>query len=442
MGSSATFIDMKINNAEQLKESVSEPSPNTKIYLAYGRTMPWANDAAPPNSNSSIATVYELWDNMIGGKRLYGSDFMHCIPRNDWTSGEIYTAYDNLNHNLFDGNTIFYVMNSEYSVYKCLSNNYSKQSTVEPTSLNPSIVSTTSDGYSWKYMYTLPEVERLRFLTTEFIPVKTLSYDDGSLQWSVQTNAEPGSIHHIIITNGGSGYTDPANTTITIVGDGINAAGYPTVNTISNTVNAVVMTDQGSGYTYATVTINAPVGSGANARAIIPPPGGHGSNPIYELGGSSVIINGRLRYDEDGVLPATNDYRQIFLLKDPLIKGTSNVASDAAISQALTLICVGAGNYIEDEEVYQGASLESSGFRGRVVSWDPATSKLLLINTLGTPSASQSVIGSTSLTVRVLASVIPEALTKYSGRILYSDNFTPVTRTADQIEDYKIVIKL
>ncbi len=433
---------MKINNAEQFKESVSEPAPNTKIYLAYGKIMPWANDAAPPNANSSIATVYELWDNMIGAKRLYGSDFMHCIPRNDWTSGEIYTAYDSLNHNLFDGNTIFYVMNSQYSVYKCISNNYSKPSTVEPISLNPEIVSTTSDGYSWKYMYTLPEVERLRFLTTEYIPVKTLSYDDGSLQWSVQSSAEPGAIYSIVITNGGSGYTDPANTTITITGDGINAAGYPTVNTISNTVNAVIMTDQGSGYTYASVVINAPAGSGANARAIISPPGGHGSNPIYELGGSSIVINGRIKYDEDGVLPVTNDYRQICLLKDPLVKGSTEVATEAAILQAITLICVGAGNYIEDEFVYQGATLETATFKGRVVSWNPTTSKLLLINTFGTPTASQSIIGASSFTVRVVASVDPEGFAKYSGRILYSDNFEPITRAEDQIEDYKIVVKL
>jgi len=407
MGSSASFIDMKINNAEQFKESVSEPAPNTKIYLAYGKIMPWANDAAPQNANSSIATVYELWDNMIGAKRLYGSDFMHCIPRNNWTSGQIYTAYDSLNHNLFDGNTIFYVMNSQYSVYKCISNNYSKPSTVEPVSLNPEIVSTTSDGYSWKYMYTLPQVEQLRFLTTEYIPVKTLSYDDGSLQWSVQSSAEPGAIHSIIITDGGSGYTDPANATITIIGDGINAAGYPTVNTISNTVNAVIMTDQGSGYTYASVTVNAPIGSGANARAIISPLGGHGSNPLYELGGSSIVINGRIKYDEDGVLPVTNDYRQICLLKDPLVKGSSEVATEAAVLQAITLICVGAGNYIEDEFVYQGASLEAASFKGRVVSWDPVTSKLLLINTFGTPTASQSIIGASSFTVRVVASVIP-----------------------------------
>ena len=442
MSSSATFIDIRINNAEQLKESVSEPSPNTKMYLAYGRVEPWANDLDPQIANSSIATTYELWDNMIGAKRLYGSDFMHGLPRFNWSYGETYTAYDNLNSNLFDGNTKFYIMNADFSVYKCLSNNYSRPSTVEPISVNPFIVTTTSDGYIWKFMYNISDSEQIRFTTPSYIPVKHLTTDDGSLQYRVQDNAEDGAIHNIIVIDSGTGYTDPTNTTITITGDGTSATGYPTVNTLSNSVNAVVITDQGSGYTFASVTINAPVGTGANLRAIISPPGGHGSNPVYELGGSNIIINGRIRYDEEGVLPVNNEYRQICLLKDPLIKGTANTLSDSAFLQALTLVCVGAGDYQDDEFVYQGTSLSDSTFSGRVVSWNPTTSKLFLINTRGSPTASRSIIGSTSFTVRVLASVTSETAEKHSGRILYSDNIEPITRASDQIEDFKIVVRM
>ena len=49
--SSATFIDLRVNNAQQFKESVSEPTPNTKLYMTIGRSMPWANDLAPNVAN-------------------------------------------------------------------------------------------------------------------------------------------------------------------------------------------------------------------------------------------------------------------------------------------------------------------------------------------------------------------------------------------------------
>ena len=439
---SSTFIDLRINNAEQFKESVSEPSPNTKLFLVFGKTDAWANDASPNVANSADVTRYEIWDNMIGGKRLLGGDIYHVIPRINWTSNTVYDAYDDQRSDLFDANTKFYVMNSEYSVYKCIANNYGLVSTTEPTSVNPDIVSVTGDGYAWKYMYTISDAEKLRFTTDAYIPVKTLTTDDGSLQWQVQQGATKGSIESIIITNGGNNYTNVSNVIITITGDGTSATAQATLNTITNTVSSITMTEPGSDYTFATVTItDSSIGTGATARAIISPPGGHGSDPLYELGGKNILIDAKIRYGEEGILPTTNDYRQIALLKDPYIRLTNNVATDIAFVQALTIVCDGVGNYTEDEIVYQGASLSSSTFSGRVVSWDAATSQVLLINTRGTLTLSTSLLGSTSFTARVATSKTDGLLEKYSGRLLYVDNIKPVTRAEDQVEDFQILLK-
>lgn len=153
------------------------------------------------------------------------------------------------------------------------------------------------------------------------------------------------------------------------------------------------------------------------------------------------MINSRLRYDEEGVLPITNDFRQIALVKDPLLKGTSSPAVNSAVLQVATITTVGTGDYTQDEWVYQGASLAASSFKGRVVSWNASTGKVMLINTEGDISASQSLIGTVSFTVRVVSSVTDEALEKYSGRLLYVDNIKPIIRAEDQIEDFKILIK-
>lgn len=442
MTTSATFVDLRINNAEQFKESVSEPSPNTKIYLTFGKADSWANDASPNVANSSVATVYEIWSNMIGGKKIFGSDLSHMIPRFDWSSNTTYTAYDHMNTNLYDGNTKFYVMNSDYSVYKCIANANGAVSTVEPTSVNPNITTSTSDGYIWKYMYTLSDAEKTRFLSDGYIPVKTLSTNDGSLQYQVQQNAEKGAIDHIQIINGGSNYTNISNITITITGDGSSATAIPVLNTSTNTISSITITNSGTLYTYANVSItDTGSGTGATARAIISPIGGHGSDPLYELGGKNIMISVRIRYDENGILPVTNDIRQITILKDPLIRSTSNVISNTVFLQAKTLTMAGTGNYTQDEIVYQGASLSTATFKGRVVSWNSSTNKLILINTEGTALASQSVIGTSSFTVRTLSGIIEETLEKYTGRVLYVDNIKPVTRSSDQIEEYKILVK-
>ena len=135
--SSATFIKFRVNNAEQFKESVSEPSPNTNLYLVYGRVNAWANDSSPSAANSSVGTEYEIWSNIIGGKKILGNDISHVIPRFNWNANTKYIAYDHRNTNLYDGNTQFYVMTSDYNVYKCLANNNGANSVVEPTAINP-----------------------------------------------------------------------------------------------------------------------------------------------------------------------------------------------------------------------------------------------------------------------------------------------------------------
>jgi hypothetical protein len=342
--------------------------------------------------------------------------------------------------NLLDGNTEFYIVTSEYNVYKCLANNNGANSTVEPTAVSPYTTTTTSDNYIWKYMYTVADSEQLRFMTDAYIPVKTLTNDDGSSQWQVQENATEGSINSIFITNEGVNYTNISNIIVTISGDGSSANATANVDISSNTIDYILVVNPGTDYTYASVSITGGGGSGAEGRAIISPQGGHGSNPLYELGGNDIILNGKLKFDENSTLPVTNDFGQISILKDPHLFDTANVATLSAFLQCSSLTCLGSGNYNQDEFVYQGASFSAATFTGRVVSWSSATGLLLLINTTGTPTAAQLLIGEESLTIRTISSISSGDLEKYSGRILYVDNIQSITRSSDQTEDFRIVI--
>jgi hypothetical protein len=438
---SATFNNLRVNSAEKFIEQLSGISPNTTLYLTIGKTDAWANDASPPDANSSYAEGYNLWDNMIGGKRIVYSDLSHAVPRHDWTANTIYTQYDHTNPNLFDhDNVIFFVVNSDYSVYKCIGNNNDAPSTVEPTTFNTEFPIETADGYIWKYMYTISDSAILRYTTDEFIPVKTLLTDDGSLQWTVQNEAISGGLHHIKVLDGGENYSNVSNIVVSITGDGTSAVA--TANVSNGVVDKITITNPGVNYTFAEVAISGGGGSGAVCKSIISPPGGHGSNPVYELGARFVMVDVRLKYSEEGFLPTTNDYRQIAIIKSPKLRSTSNVATVSAFSQMLVLTSSGDGEFEEDEIVYQGPSLALSTFQGRVVRYDTDTNKVYLINTKGTPTASRSLIGAESFTTRILASAEQPQMIKNTGSVFFCENLQPVQRSVDQIENYKTIIIL
>jgi hypothetical protein len=431
--------NLRVYNAIQFKQSLVDPDP-TNIYLTFGRATPWPNDAAPPQANSSITTYNDIWSNMIGAKLISGNDVRHAIPRYDWSANTSYIAYDHRITDLFLPNTKFYVLTTDWNVYKCLSNNNSSISTVMPTQTQTNTPIEESDGYIWKYMYTLSEEERLRFMTDQYIPVQTLTLNNNRLQWLVQEDAISGSIDAIIITDTGINYTNTSNIIVTISGDGDGAEAIARLNTQSNTVSSIVMVDRGSGYTYANVAITGGGGSDATGVAVISPVGGHGSDPLRELGGSYLIINPRVRGTEDNVLPATNEFRHIALIQDPKLYSTSNIATGRVYSQVLTLtVSSGFDDYQQDEIVYQGGSLALASFKGTVVKWDAGNNQVKLINTVGTP-LSDVLTGNTSATSRVVESVTNKDLLDYSGYLLYVDYIQPITRSIDQTEDYKIVL--
>lgn len=103
--------------------------------------------------------------------------------------------------------SLFYVVTDEYNVYKCLDNNLNGPSTVKPTTTTVEPVK-TSDGYLWKFMYSIPIALRNKFLTDDYMPVIT------ALRSQFYSN---GQLQTIRIDSPGSGYTSGA---ITVQGDG------------------------------------------------------------------------------------------------------------------------------------------------------------------------------------------------------------------------------
>lgn len=430
---------MQIFNAENFKASIGDTS-EPYVYFTFGKVDAWANEAAPLQANSSVDTFNQVWKNMMGAKKIVGNDVRLAIRRFDWVSGTVYDEYDDSEATLDmnDPDVKFYVVTDEWNVYKCLGNNNGGPSTVKPTNINTYIAEQQADRYIWKYMYTLSDEEKLRFTTINFIPVRTLTEDNGSLQWHVQNNAVQGSIGSIKIVNAGSSYT--STPTVTITGDGTGAEAAATLNVTTSSIESILIINKGQNYTHANVAITANTGSGAIARVVMSPPGGHGADPVEELGGSFVMINPKLKGSESGVIDTQNEIRQIALIKNPVLRDGTTVATGIVYSQTTKVVVEDGGdNYQEDEYVFQGVDLETATFKGRVVSWNSAQNLLNLIEVSGTLTAA-ALTGDTSKASSQVLDSIDRALTPYTGSLLYINNITPIQRATDQTEDFKIVV--
>jgi len=416
----------RVHNAQQFAEAFSETS-NTVMYLFVGKNNAWTNDNSPPTPVNSTANVeYTPWRDMYAVKRITTSDVTHAIPRYDWTSGTVYDQYDDQDTNLIESDD-FYVMTEDYNVYKCLFNASAAASTTKPTGVSTSPF-TAADGYIWKYMYTVTTAKALKFLTNDYIPVQTLASDGGEDQWDVQTAAVDGGIHVVKVTAGGSGYaTAPA---VTITGDGTGATANSTIT--ANVVTAVTITAAGTGYTRASVTFAS---GAAAATAIISPKGGHGADAVEELGGKYIMLNVRLDGNESNTFSTANEFRQVGIVRDPYLYGTSTRAVASSFRQSYKYQLSGiSGTFTVDETITSGSNTAS------LIEFTTPN----LFTTLPVHRAfanSTSVTGGTSGATGTIAVITTPGLQPYTGDIIYVENRVPIARADDQIEDVKLVIQ-
>jgi hypothetical protein len=409
---------MRVHAATQFLSGFSDPTQH--MYLFIGNTLSWPDDSTPPTPIDCQINESSAFRNMMSLKLVDASDVSLVCPRNNWITGTIYTEYVS-NVDLFDPSSSlppFYVITSELNVYKCLNNNDGVPSTVEPTGTTTNVV-TSADGYQWKYMFTVNSADVLNFVTTDWIPVNTLTANDGSAQWLVQQAAIPGTIDRIDMTLAGSQYTEIP--TIEIVGDGVGATAQATI--YGGNVTGITITSTGSGYTWATININGGgvAANGAAATAIISPFNGHGYDSVSELGGFFVIISAQLVYDENSTFTVSNDFRVVGLIKNPLLPNSSpGIATDYNQSTRLTFGTV-SGTLFSADEVVTGLT---SGATGVVLDWNGTSNVLRLVQVVGTFVPGETVAGANA--TGVLLNVTGTAVSATTNTIVLPNSCSTV----------------
>lgn len=423
--------------------AITTPLAATYCFLA--KVDPWLDENNPPAPTQDQKYIKSVYKNIFAAKLITSSQISPVIQRVDWTSGITYDYYrddvDMFQQDVNGNNVLnFYVKNHYDQVFKCLWNNNGSPSTVEPFfepgTYNTNNIYAGSDGYQWKYMYTVDSGQKVRFMDTTWMPVSVGINTPNPLV----NSAGAGSIDVINVTNGGSGYDPNFPVTVSIVGDGTGATASATIT--NGAISGITVTSAGSNYTYATATVSSLSGSGAILQAPTSPIGGHGFDPVSELGCSHVMYTCEFQGNENGVIPTDITYHQIGLLFNPTDKSVSPGPASGSIYKATTdlVVAPGFGVYTNDEVVYQGSSLATATFVGTILSFDSASNIIRVLNTTGSLTTNAPVFGVTSKTTRTLLSYSPPTFVTLSGYMAYIENRTGIQRSADGIEQVKIVL--
>lgn len=165
----------------------------------------------------------------IFGKKIDPETIFYSIKEYRWEPNTVYDFYDTEDD--LSTKKFYIVLSSDdsasgnYEIYKCLFNNRNAKSTVAPVydiDIDDQVYR-TSDGYVWKYLYSLSEIDYTKYKTKNYIPVLETSSNN-----SISTAS---SIDIILVENPteNRGYTNTVGeieqvftNTITISGANLN----------------------------------------------------------------------------------------------------------------------------------------------------------------------------------------------------------------------------
>jgi hypothetical protein len=473
----------------------------------------YATEDAPPLPLDNQTEKFSVYDDIIAAKRVTSANARAVIRRYNWDTvanpkydmwKPDYSATPGGGGQVgkqtalgFDaiGDAKYYVMNSSYEVFKCL---YNGQNIANPTGQNGTVEPNTSAagydsgtgiftepsgaGYVWKYMFTLPTDDVLKFLSSDFMPI-TLPTE--STRTATAALAVAGSIDVALVEDAGSNM--PASQTLftSIKGDGTGGV-LQITTTAGGAIDTVSVAARGSGYTYANIAVGngnlfsdqgltSAVGSAgaiASVEVVLPPKGGHGADADLELNAKRIMTNIRLTYAEgSGDFPVDNDFRRIGLVTDPYNYGTTTEATDSTLNGLFAVKITGStADYIVDEAISQIRG-DGNIAKGQVVSWtlDSGSSTDGILKYYQSPDqhlhegqvypfeangsvdvtgASSAADGNVDTTYNGSLEGVPltnglgtPQIANNSGDIIYIENRRLITRAPDQIEDIKLVIE-
>jgi hypothetical protein len=141
----------------------------------------------------------------------------------------------------------------------------------------------------------------------------------------------------VVVDGDGRAYNNTNNPAITTADFVLKFAPLPSATGASGAtasgkiLSSIEVVDGGQEYTYANLSVpkglayvegtpSQYIDLSKNIFAVMPPQGGHGANPVRELGAAAYMIVKEYSQDEGGKVNTDNDFRQFGILRNPLLR--------------------------------------------------------------------------------------------------------------------------
>ena len=504
------FVETIDNSANSYYVVVGLANPTLNV--GFGRTTAWNTNT--PNPIDNFNYINHVGDVQIFGKKVTSANVRRLITRRNWTQGTRYEMYRH-DYSVTSPSPVtnstrlyassYYVMNKNFDVYICLDNGSSGISTTgnasqdEPlfTDLEPSRAGESGDGYIWKYLFTVPPSDIIKFDSTEYISVP--GDWPTSTETQIQSVRENGDstinnnqIKKVYIDKQGFGYTQNiVGREVDIIGDG--TGGKVVIDTDSNgKIIKTQVSSGGKGYTFAMIDLG-PLGNNGvsvNNKAklipIIPPSRGHGFDLYKELGTDKLLVYARFD-DSTKDFPTDTKFSQISIVKNPTSIGSTltYTANDFSSVNAIKVISpsgsptigerirqnvtggVAEGyivsydtdtnviKYYQDRSLYfNQTSADQTDYVGvtteaKVLSFESSATSIIAPTSGFSATVDQNFTGIAtnigskviSLGVNFTNGLAAPEINKGSGEVIYLDNRPLITRNSRQKEDIKIILE-
>ena len=504
----SNFVDSVESTSNSYYITVGLPNPTT---VGYGRTVAWNTN--PPSPIDSVAYNNHAGDVVLYGKKVTSANVRRLVRRIDWVAGSRYEMYrDDYSitspapitnaSRLYDAN--YYVMNEDYRVYICIENGSSgsnpkgnvSQDQPKFTDLEPTRAGDSGDGYIWKYLFTIPPSDIIKFDSTEYLTVPndwqtSTESQIRSIRESADSSVNENQIKTVYIEAAGKNYANGLGQEFDIIGDG--TGGKVRVDVEGGEITNTVVTSGGKDYSYALVDLGSinsnSTGTPAHLIPVIPPSKGHGFDVYTELGTDKVLVYARFD-DSTKDFPVDTSFAQVGIVKNPTKVGTNDVYQENTFSGLSSFkFSTITGTPKVGEKIEQIVANGTGKAFGYVASYDIETKVLKYfrdrslfynqtvfnqrdyagISTNGRPydfERSSNVISGNSsnfsaaidtafagittnptgtklinLGVDFTSGMAVPEINKGSGELIYLDNRASIARNARQKEDLKIILE-
>ena len=266
--------------------------------------------------------------------------------------------------------------------------------------------------------------------------------------------------------NGAAGYD--ILPTIEITGDGTGAEAYPKLE--DGVITQVIVTKTGSGYHTVSAKVVDPlqdfdpestqtIDVRASIRPIMSPQGGHNTDRLEELKCRHVLLYGYITEDNNNQIGATNSYSHLAVVKEPEWECGANSAhpdwSPLVFDNRIKIVTNDYASVTVNETVTQVNSDNEVIFAAKVHEIKSNSNTIFLYDynrTYQNQSNSDIAIDYTKdlqnesgvileINTPVRDNVTESLYTQRSGLVYFMEDFTPLDRTSQSREEYKLLLE-